>query len=51
LVLCKSKRLNLQQKNKKSSKRYVNAKDLFAKDLMVEKPWFVHVVNFDLEAG
>ncbi len=26
-------------------------KDLFAKALLVEKPWFVHDINFDLSAG
>jgi len=26
-------------------------KDLFAKALMIEKPWFVHEVQFDLEQG
>ncbi len=26
-------------------------KDLFAKALMVEKPWFVHEINFDQNAG
>ena len=26
-------------------------KDLFSKDLMVEKPWFVNEIRFDKEAG
>jgi hypothetical protein len=26
-------------------------KDLFAKVLMVEKPWYVHEIQFDQEAG
>ena len=26
-------------------------KDLFAKALLVEKPWFVHDINFDQNAG
>jgi len=29
----------------------LNQKDLFAKSLMVEKPWFGHEIKFDQNAG